>query len=177
MQKLPIGGFRWLGNEEISVLNLNKNFDGEIGYFIECDLKYPEHLHELHSNLPLAPELLKIEYDNLSPYARRAIRKTEGVRRYRDVKLMSTFHDRKKYVLHIRNLQLYLSLGMELTKIHRVLEFRQDYLMVPYITRTTAERKKSTSKFDMDLFKKLVSCFVIFIYCYTLMKYKLYGYT
>ena len=27
-----------------------------IGYFLEFDLKYPDELHELHNNYPLAPE-------------------------------------------------------------------------------------------------------------------------
>jgi len=157
IQKLPIDSFRWLGRDEVRNFNVCDAFDAEKGYFVECDLKYPAHLHAHHSNYPLAPEVLEVGFENLSPYTQLAIEQTDGKKNYKDVKLMSTFHDRIKYVCHIKNLQLYISLGLELIKIHRVLEFRQEALLKPYIERTTAARQKAKSKFETDLFKKLVS--------------------
>jgi hypothetical protein len=46
----PISDFRWLSREEISRLNICNMDDNQTeGYIIECDLEYPEHLHEEHN--------------------------------------------------------------------------------------------------------------------------------
>ena len=58
-------------------------------------------------------------------------------------KLMLTLQDKEKYVVHYRNLQLYLSLGMRIKKVHRVLEFEQECWMKPYIEPNTKFRKKA----------------------------------
>ena len=53
-------------------------------------------------------------------------------------KLLPNLCNKTKYVTHYVNLKLYLRLGMKLTHVYRVLEFRQSAWMKPYITVLTA---------------------------------------
>lgn len=56
--------------------------------------------------------------------------------------LMLTLQDKEKYVVHHRNLQFYLSHGLRIKKVHRVLELEQECWMKPYIEMNTDFRKK-----------------------------------
>ena len=61
--------------------------------------------------------------------------------------------DKKNYVVHYRNLQLYLSQGMKVKKVHRILEFNEKPWMEPYIGLNTELRKKAKSAFEKDVYK------------------------
>ena len=49
----------------------------EIGYFPEDDLEYPNELHELHNDYPLAPEKVAVSSDMLSKYCKQIANKYE----------------------------------------------------------------------------------------------------
>ena len=68
-------------------------------------------------------------------------------------KLVPNLMNKSKYVVHYRNLQLYMSLGKKLTKIHRALKFTQKEWMEPYIRMNTVLRKKATNDFKKDVYK------------------------
>ena len=63
------------------------------------------------------------------------------------MKLIPNLGDKTNYVLHYRNLQLYLSLGMKLTKIHKVLKFKQCDWMEKYIDFNTEKRRNAANRF------------------------------
>ena len=68
----------------------------------------------------------------LSDY-RKKIADEYGIKVGDVMKLIPNLDNQTNYVLHYRNLQLYLSLGIKLTKIHRVLKFKQFDRMKKYI--------------------------------------------
>ena len=73
---LPYGGFKWLKNvDEFDVMSVSEK--SPIGYFLEVDLKYPNELHELHNDYPLAPEKLAVSCDMLSKYCKKIANKSE----------------------------------------------------------------------------------------------------
>ena len=120
---LPYEGFKWLKNDdEFDVMSINEK--SLIGYFLEVDLEYSGELHELHNDYPLTPEKLAVFSDMLSKYCKKISNKYE-IKVGDAKKLIPNLGQKTNYVLHYRNLQLYLSLGIKLTKIHRVLEFEQ----------------------------------------------------
>ena len=128
---IPYEEFEWLENvDEFDINSINEK--NEIRYFLEVDLEYPDELHELHDDYPLAPEKLVVTNDMLSKYCKEIADKYDT--KVGDVKkLIPNLGNKTKYVLHYRNLQFYMFLGMKLTKIHRILKFKQSDWMKKYI--------------------------------------------
>ena len=121
-----------------------------LGYFLEVDLDYPDELHELHNDYPLAPEKLAVSNDMLSAYCKKIADKYDI--KVGDVKkLIPNLGNKTKYVLHYRDLQLYLSLGMKLTEIHRSLQFKQSDWMKRYIDFNTEKRKNTANDFQLSI--------------------------
>ena len=152
-QYLPTGGFKWMTEKQINDIDLAKyKEDSDKGIILEVDLEYPKELHKLHNDYPLAPEKIKVTNDMLSDYSKKIAEKyniSTGLVH----KLIPTLYNKEKYVLHYRNLQLYISLGLKLTKIHRVLEFNQSPWLKEYIDFNTEKRKNAKNDFEKDYFK------------------------
>ena len=128
---LPVGGFEWIAEEELE--NWERFVDEEgVGCILEVDLEYPVELHDFHNDFPLAPEKM-------------ILGKVE--------KLTQNLRDKEAMVLHGKNLQLYLSLGMKLKKIRRGLKFKEKDFMKCYIEKNTSLRSQAKNAFEKDLFK------------------------
>ena len=108
--KLPTHAFKWMNDKELLVWR-------KIPCILEVDLEYPNKLHDLHNDYPLAPEKIT---------CRNEVKK-----------LIPNLGNKEKYVLHYENLKQYLSLGLRLTRIHRGIKFVESEWLKPYIDMNT----------------------------------------
>ena len=143
---LPYGVFKWL--KIVDTFDANSISEKiAIGYILEVDLEYPDELYELHDDYPLAPEKLSASY-----VCSKKIAEKYGIK-VADVKeLIASLGGKTNYVVYYRNLQLYLSLRMKLTKIHRILKFNQSHWMKTYIDFNIEKRKNTDNGFEKDFF-------------------------
>ena len=148
-QPMPTGGFQWV---EFTEKLLETPADATNGYIFEVDLEYPASLHRQHNDYPLAPEKMKVSKEQMSPYQQRLINEL-GITSFETEKLVPNLMDKSRYVLHYRNLQLYLSLGLRIVKVHKVLQFNQSPWMQPYIEKNTHLRTTATNDFEKDFYK------------------------
>ena len=150
-QFLPLKNFAWVSpTDEVDYMKVPA--DSSIGYILEVDMDYPETLHDAHNDYPLAPEHIKVTKDMLSPYQRENFPPSGGSEK----KLVPNLHKKEKYVVHYQNLQLYVKLGMKVTRVHRVIQFEQAPYMKSYIDLNTELRKmaaKNGDKVGKDLLK------------------------
>lgn len=160
IQCLPLDGYKYEKNLSKFTTEFIKNIpdDGDIGYVLEVDLKYPEELrdkqelHDKHNSYPLAPENIKIKKEELSDYCQNVIDE-QDLHFVPTQKLTPNLRDKNNYVLHYRNLKLYLSLGLVLGKVHKVMSFRQSKWLKQYIMFNTNMRKKANNDFEKDFYK------------------------
>ena len=68
-------------------------------------------------------------------------------------KLIPNLGNRTNYLLHYKNLQLYLSLGMKMTKLHKTIKFKQSDWMKKHIDFNSEKRTNAASSFEKDFLK------------------------
>jgi hypothetical protein len=156
MSSVPVKNFKWMSENELNVEYIcGLEDEGQVGCIVECDLVYPENLHFDHEDYPLAPDKCKIPYKSLSPTAKLICDKHSLKSSTRTEKLMTTFWDKKGYVLHFRTLKLYTSLGIEVKTIYRGVKFTQSPIIKSYIEFNSDKRAQSTNSFDSNYYKLL----------------------
>ena len=133
-KKLPVSDFKWVDDLSIFTEDFIKNYDEDSDkeYFFEVDVEYPRNLHMLHSDLPFLPERMKIN---------------------KCTKLVCNVHDKEYiYPVHLLALKQALNHALKLKKVHRVIEFRQEAWLKPYIEMNTELRMKAKNDFEKDFF-------------------------
>ena len=159
---MPLKNFLWrapLTTEEITQYDAATS---EKGYFLEVDVEIPTHLHNYFNDLPPFPETIDITESMASPSTKKA---RADSNRFRDgckfscPKLAPNLNPKYRYKCHISALQLFLSLGCILVKVHRVLEFTHAEWLSPYIWHNTIKRQQSQSDFSRKYFKLMNNAF------------------
>ncbi len=110
-------------------MNYNEETD-DIAHVLEVDMEYPNELHELHNNYPLACKRYQPKGDHC-------------------YKICGTFHDKKNYIVHIKKLKLCLKLGLKLKRINRAIRFSQSSWLKEWIDLNTNFRK-AKNDFEKD---------------------------
>ena len=95
-EPLPVCKFCFLEHPEnfdVDAVDCN----GANGYVLEVDLEYPDHLHDVYNDYPLAPEHMTVTKDMLSDYNRDSLFVGQPC-------LIPNLNNKTKYVTHIKNL-------------------------------------------------------------------------
>ena len=153
-QPMPCGDFSWVDEDEFKQINWKEQSTNQsYGYFIECDLDYPQAIHNRHNDYPLAPERFAIDYKYLSETQVALRRNYSMAKSSGNVKLVPNLLSKQKYMVHYLNLKFYLQHGMVLVKVHRVIRFRQAPWLASYIQKNQDLRAAARTDFEKDFFK------------------------
>ena len=135
-QKLSVRNFKWIEKDDRSKFDEKfiKNYDenSDKGYILEVDVKYPEMIRMLQSDLAFLPERMKINTCT---------------------KLTHAIQNKENYVIHVRALKQAVNHGLKLAKVHRIIQFGQEAWLKPYIDMNTELSKDAKNDFEKDFFK------------------------
>ena len=83
---------------------MNIKINSSTGYVLEVDLEYPEKLHDIHNDYPLAPEKTNIPKHWLSKYCLK-IANVHNITTETVKNLVPNLMNKNSYMIHYRNLQ------------------------------------------------------------------------
>jgi hypothetical protein len=136
LSALPYQNFEWFENLTLNVTKIDDN--SEYGYILEVDTDYSKSLQKIHNEFPL------LSHNNYSPNSKAK-------------KLITTLTPNKNYVVHYRNLKQTIANGINVTKVHRIIRFKQSKWIGSYVELCTNKRAKSENEFERQFWKLLVN--------------------
>ena len=145
MQKLPYKDFEFITTTTLDTI-LNTPDDSDLGYYIVCGIDYTNECKERTEQLALMPNKRKIN-DNELGY-----RERDGGKA-RSEKLILDQNNKTEYMVHHRMLKFYVKMGVKVTKIHRLIKFKQDYICRDYIQNNTNKRATAKTEAEKDVRK------------------------
>ncbi|CAI2196794.1 9749_t:CDS:1, partial [Funneliformis geosporum] len=117
-QYLPIEGFQWLDLNNLPDIQ-SISLTTKRGSAWEVKLKYPDHLHRTHTEYPLCPERRIVKRQELGSHQNNNLIDILSRGKFAETeKLVATLETKNRYIIHYRNLQQCLELGMELEHVY-----------------------------------------------------------
>ena len=134
---MTVGGFKWIEKDNLLKIDENviKNYDkySDIGYVLEVEVEYPKSLHKLHSDSSFLPQRMQIK-------------KCTN-------KLACTVQNKENYVIYINSFKTSNRTRINIKKVRRVIESKQETWLKPYIELNTKLRTLAENNFEKDFFK------------------------
>ena len=168
VQFLPKGGFKWVDDINLEKILETKD-NAKRGFQLEVDLEFPPEIHDKLKEFPPAPENVTPDYAWFSDFQKKLYQKVTTNKqkvtgnnqnsnnnefKYTGCnKLVPHLFKHEKYSIHYRNLKFLHNLGVKITKVHRVVSYKQSNWLEPYIDFDTKKRKEAKTEFEKDLFK------------------------
>ena len=144
MQKLPYKDFEHSNTTLDEVLNTSD--DSDYGYWLICDLEYTNECKERTSNFQLLPYGREVENNELG-YKQRPPTSSKSK------KLILDPNNKYEYPLTYRMLKFVVKMGIKVIKVHRIIKFKQDYIIRDYIELKTKMRVEAKTEPEKDKFK------------------------
>ena len=124
------------------------NDEGGRGFVLQVDITIPTKHHDRLNQFPIAPEHLIVHEGLISDYSRDVRERRSYPEKFSQRKLCPNLYPKERYIVSLSNLQCFIRLGAVLTKIHRVVSFKQKARLKPYIDYRTARRRAATTEFQ-----------------------------
>lgn len=174
--RLPVGDFHWIEHdtpeemmEEMNnIISSNDYYDNQPiksgkGYLLEVDIEIPEDLHDKFREYPLFPERKQITGDQLSDIQKEravalGLATGDGKDYKSQTKLITDLTPKENYVIHFQCLKLALQEGCKVTKVHKILEWTEDYYMKSYIDHMVSLRVKAKESGQTSLAETIKRC-------------------
>ena len=151
---LPTSAFKCIDPKEFDLNRYTSN--SSKGCVLEVDFESPKESRKLLSDYPLASDKTEIKREMLSEYRLKtadhynipiAIAK----------KFVPELFDKEKYAIHYENLKLYLSLGLKIKKIQRLLELHQFNQWLKQYNESKKKKKKQQNMRAKKMEKHCIS--------------------
>ena len=156
-QYLPTGDFHENKVTRSNIKSILRTSDNdEHGFLTECDLEYPNSIHEKKTKyFPFLPEKKIVKVEDFSPYMM-----TNKPEKYKPTeKLIMDQTNKQKYFLNYRDLKFYIRHGIKTFNVHTIYKYKQSPWLAKYIKYNTEQRKKARTEFEKHFYKLMNNSF------------------